>query len=60
MKVIQLFKINYISYIFFFFFRAMTGRKRSGSGSKRPLKEKVVQIYETFFKVNIKTYMLKL
>lgn len=28
----------------------MTTRKRSGSGSKRQLKEKVVQIYESFFK----------
>jgi hypothetical protein len=28
----------------------MTSRKRSGSGSKRQLKEKVVQIYESFFK----------
>ncbi|PNF13866.1 UPF0668 protein C10orf76 [Cryptotermes secundus] len=28
----------------------MTSRKRSGSGSKRQLKEKVVQIYELFFK----------
>lgn len=28
----------------------MTTRKRSGSGSKRQLKEKVVQIYELFFK----------
>lgn len=28
----------------------MTTRKRSGSGSKRPLKEKIVQIYESFFK----------
>jgi hypothetical protein len=30
----------------------MTSRKRSGSGSKRQLKEKVVQIYESFFKVS--------
>ncbi|CAH0399785.1 unnamed protein product [Chilo suppressalis] len=29
---------------------AMAMRKRSGSGSKRHLKEKVVQIYESFFK----------
>lgn len=28
----------------------MAMRKRSGSGSKRDLKEKVVQIYESFFK----------
>lgn len=28
----------------------MTTRKRSGSGSKRQLKEKVVQIYESFFR----------
>ncbi|KAF5278623.1 hypothetical protein FQA39_LY00665 [Lamprigera yunnana] len=28
----------------------MTTRKRSGSGSKRQLKEKIVQIYELFFK----------
>lgn len=28
----------------------MSTRKRSGSGSKRQLKEKVVQIYESFFK----------
>lgn len=28
----------------------MAMRKRSGSGSKRHLKEKVVQIYESFFK----------
>lgn len=28
----------------------MTTRKRSGSGSKRQLKEKVVQIYESYFK----------
>ncbi|XP_039282557.1 armadillo-like helical domain-containing protein 3 [Nilaparvata lugens] len=28
----------------------MISRKRSDSGSKRPLKEKVVQIYESFFK----------
>lgn len=28
----------------------MTSRKRSGSGSKRPLKEKVVTIYESFLK----------
>ncbi|KAL1122959.1 hypothetical protein AAG570_003284 [Ranatra chinensis] len=28
----------------------MTSRKRSGSGSKRQLKEKIVQIYESFFK----------
>lgn len=29
----------------------MASRKRSGSGSKRQLKEKIVQIYESFFKV---------
>lgn len=29
---------------------AMAMRKRSGSGSKRHLKEKVVQIYESFFR----------
>uniref|UniRef100_A0A023F2T1 Armadillo-like helical domain-containing protein n=1 Tax=Triatoma infestans TaxID=30076 RepID=A0A023F2T1_TRIIF len=28
----------------------MASRKRSGSGSKRQLKEKIVQIYESFFK----------
>lgn len=28
----------------------MTTRKRSGSGSKRPLKEKIVRLYESFFK----------
>lgn len=28
----------------------MATRKRSGSGSKRHLKEKVVQIYESFFR----------
>lgn len=28
----------------------MATRKRSGSGSKRQLKEKVVQIYESFFR----------
>lgn len=28
----------------------MTGRKRSGSGSKRQFREKIVQIYESLFK----------
>lgn len=37
-------------YINNYFRGTMTTRKRSGSGSKRQLKEKVVQIYESFFR----------
>lgn len=37
----------------------MALRKKSDSGSKRVLKEKVVQIYERFFQVRIYKYVLR-